>query len=171
MIDRLLDFLLSVFERIVPVIIVKEYDQAALFRFGKFLRILGPGMHFKIPVFDDPDVHTVVPTTLQLPAQSVTTKDGRQVVVKAVVKYSIADLEVFAVKAFDAKDALSDRTCGIVFRTIRSKTWDETHDTDMNPEITKEARREAKRWGIAVEEVTIVSYQQMRSLRIISEKE
>lgn len=168
MFDKLIDFLLSVFDRIMPVVIVKQYEEAALFRFGKYLRIMGPGIHFKIPIFDDPELHTVVVTTLDLPPQSVTTLDGQAAVVHAMVKYEISSLEVFAVKVYDARAALRDQTCGIIFDVIRRKTWDETHAMDMNTEITRDARKAAKAWGISVKEVTIMSYQKMMSLRLIS---
>jgi regulator of protease activity HflC (stomatin/prohibitin superfamily) len=111
MFDKLIDFIIEFIDQILPVIVIKEYDEGAFFRFGKYKKIIGPGLHFKIPFIDSVDTHTVVTTTMTLPAQSVVTKDGVSVVIKAQIKYEIEDLSVFAVKVYDAIYAIYDMTC------------------------------------------------------------
>lgn len=169
MFDRLFDILYALLDKIIPLVIVKDYHRVALFRFGKFRKVLGPGVHFKIPFFDDPDFYVVATTTLTLPVQSVVTKDGESIVVKGAIKYQVTDVEVFGVKVTDAKDALSDMTCGIIFDTIKSLTWQEAYEGDINSVITKKAKSEAKRWGVTIEKVTVTDLSKMRSLRLFNE--
>jgi len=169
MLDRLIDFLLSMWERLSPVYVVKEYEQALLFRAGRYKAIKGPGLHLKIPAFDDVDVYAVVTTTLSLPPQSVTTKDGIGVVAKAVVKYRISDLSVFGVQVADQIDALSDTTCGIIMGAVEQVTWEELRTLDIGGQVTKKARAEAKKWGVYVDAVTFTDKAQMRSLRLFTD--
>jgi len=169
MFDKLIDFLIEFIDQILPVTIIKEYNKGAFFRLGKFKKIIHPGLHFKIPFLDNVDIHTVVTTTMTLPAQSVVTKDGLSVVIKAQIKYDIEDLSIFAVKVYDAIDAISDMTCGIIFQTIKNKTYQEACTIDLNKTITNNARKEAKQWGINIETITITDFSQMRSIRLFNE--
>jgi regulator of protease activity HflC (stomatin/prohibitin superfamily) len=169
MFDKLIDFIIEFIDQILPVVIIKEYDKGAFFRFGKYKKIIGPGLHFKIPFIDSIDNHTVVTTTMTLPAQSVVTKDGISVVIKAQIKYEIEDLSVFAVKVYDAIDAISDMTCGIIFQNIKNKTYQEACTSDLNKLITSGAKREAKQWGINIEKITVTDFSQMRSIRLFNE--
>jgi regulator of protease activity HflC (stomatin/prohibitin superfamily) len=97
------------------------------------------------------------------------TKDGVSVVIKAQIKYEIEDLSVFAVKVYDAIDAISDMTCGIIFQTIKNKTYQEACTSDLNKLITSGAKREAKQWGINIEKITVTDFSQMRSIRLFNE--
>lgn len=171
MLDKLIDFLLNIIDQLIPIKIIYEYQSGILFRFGKFKRILNSGLHWKIPWFDDIDVHGIATTTLLLPAQSLTTKDGKSVVIKAQIKYKISDIQTFGVEIYDGHDALSDVTCGVIASCIQSKTWDELMEmiAELNSMITKEAKKEAKLWGIEVKKVTITDYAQMYSLRLFNE--
>ncbi len=170
MFDKLIDFVIQFLDRLMPVFIVKQYEGGAFFRAGKFKGVKGPGLHWKIPLVDDVDVYAVVTTTLTLPVQSATTKDGLCVVAKAVVKYKIVDLAVFAVEVADQIDALSDTTCGIILSAIEQHTWEDGRALDIDAIVTKKARAEVKKWGVHIEGVTFTDLSQMRSIRLFNEQ-
>lgn len=169
LLDKLIEVLLQFLDRILPAYVVKQYQAAVHFRWGRFLKVTGPGLHWKIPIADDVDHHLVATTTLTLPAQSVTTIDGVSVVVKAHVKYAVTDVAVYGTAVTDAIDALSDVTCGIIHEAMRELTWDNARATDLSSRFTKDAKREAKQWGISVSRVTVTDLAQMRSIRLFNE--
>lgn len=168
MLDKLIEFLLNVIEHVIPLKILKEYQQGVLFRFGRFNKELGPGVHFKIPFLDTIEEYPVVYTTITLPPQSIITKDGISVVIRGHIKYKIEDIKIFAVDVYDAIDALSDMTGGVIYDEIISKTWEEAYNTNLQQILTKKARVEAKKWGIHVDKVTITDFSKMMSLRLFS---
>ena len=47
MFDKLIDFIIDFIDQIIPVKVLKEYQQGVLFRFGKFKKILKVGIHLK----------------------------------------------------------------------------------------------------------------------------
>ncbi len=169
MLDKLVDLLIQFADRALPAVIVKQYQEAVHFRFGRLHRTLGPGLHWKIPFADDVDAYPVVTTTLPLPAQSVTTRDGVSVVVKAHVKYAVTDVSVYGVSVYDAVAALSDVTSGIIHDCIRDMDWEESRRSDLSAVVTPRATAEAARWGIALDRVTVTDYAQMRSIRLFNE--
>jgi regulator of protease activity HflC (stomatin/prohibitin superfamily) len=169
MFDKLIEFLLNIIEDILPVYFVKQYDNGILLRMGKFIKVLKPGLTFKIPFLDKIETTTIVTTTLSVPTQSVITKDKKQLVVKGVVKYNIFDVELFILTVYDATDAISDITQAIIKEQISLRSFDQCTESDFDNTITKKLRVEVKKWGIEVERVTLTDMGQIKSLRLFNE--
>lgn len=168
MFDKLLDFIISIWDKLTFFQIVKQYQQGAWLRFGKLRKVVGPGIYFKIPVLDEIDCYHVLTTAMTLDAQSVTTKDEKEVVAKGIIKYKIADLSKQFTDVYDAVDAISDVSMGIIKNIISKKNWEECKEENLDNEITKKVRTEAKKWGIEVEAVTLSDLSRMRSFRFLT---
>jgi regulator of protease activity HflC (stomatin/prohibitin superfamily) len=169
MFDKLIEIISNWWLQITTVIIVRDYEEAVLLRFGKFKSVLKPGMHFKIPMFDEVIDQHVVVTTLSLDAQSLYTKDKQNIVVKAVIKYKISDVKVFLLEIYDAQDALSDMSQGIIKNVIMSMSMDECTDSELDNTLTKKVRVEARKWGVEVQQVTLTDLAPIRSYRLIND--
>ena len=167
--EKILEFLLSIINDVLPFYTVKQYEMGVILRGGKFLRVTNPGFHFKIPFFDDVIKSVVVVTTLTIPVQSITTKDNKDVVIKSVVKYTIDDIKSFTLNVYDAIDAISDTTQAIIKEQITTKTWEQCRNPNVDNEITKKLRTEVKRWGINIEKVTLTDIGIIRSIRLFNE--
>lgn len=168
MFDKIIDFIISIWDKLTFFQIVKQYQQGAWLRFGKLRKIVGPGLYFKIPLLDEIDCYHVLTTAMTLDAQSVTTKDEKEVVAKGIIKYKIADLSKQFTDVYDAVDAISDVSMGIIKNIISKKTWEECKEENLDNEITKKVRTEAKKWGIEVEAVTLSDLSRMRSFRFLT---
>lgn len=168
MFDKIIDFIISIWDKLTFFQIVKQYQQGAWLRFGKLRKIVGPGLYFKIPLLDEIDCYHVLTTAMTLDAQSVTTKDEKEVVAKGIIKYKIADLSKQFTDVYDAVDAISDVSMGIIKNIISKKTWEECKEEGLDNEITKKVRTEAKKWGIEVEAVTLSDLSRMRSFRFLT---
>ena len=88
---------------------------------------------------------------------------------QGIIKYRIVDIKTFALEVWDAIDAISDMTQGIIFDIIKNRTWDELQHDDLKNQITKKARWEAKRWGIEIETVTLSDLAKIRSIRLLND--
>lgn len=169
MFDKLIDWLISIWGQFVPYTIVNQQNKGLRLRFGKYHEVIDPGIHFKIPFFDEIFDQHVLWTTYSMPAQSLTTKDGKDIVVKGIIKYRIIDFKTYTLEVYDATDAISDMTQGIIFDIIKEKTWDELQNSDLKPIITRKVRNEAKRWGIEVETVTLSDLAKIKSIRLLND--
>lgn len=169
MFDKIVEILNSWWNHILPVTIVSHYQEAVLLRMGKFKTVLKPGMHFKIPFFDEVLDQYVVVTTLSLPAQSLYTKDRQNIVAKGVIKYKISDVKTFLLEVYDAKDALSDMTTAIIKQIITDLSLEECLNSDIDNTLTKKARVEAKKWGVEIQQVTLTDLAPIKSYRLISD--
>jgi regulator of protease activity HflC (stomatin/prohibitin superfamily) len=169
MFDKLVDWLITIWDSFVPYVIINQQNKGLRLRFGKYHEILEPGIHFKVPFFDGVFEQHVMWTTHSMPSQSLTTKDSKDVVVKGIIKYRIADYKTYTLEVWDATDAISDMTQGIIFDIVKNKTWDELQHEDLKNSITKKARLEAKRWGIEIETVTLSDLAKIRSIRLLND--
>jgi regulator of protease activity HflC (stomatin/prohibitin superfamily) len=169
MFDKLIEIITNWWLQLTPIIIIRDYEEAVLLRFGKFKTVLKPGMHFKIPLFDEVIDQHVVVTTLSLDAQSLYTLDKQNIVVKGVIKYKISDVKTFLLEVYDAQDALSDMSSSIIKNVIMSMTLDECTDSELDNTLTKKVRVEARKWGVEVQQVTLTDLAPIRSFRFIND--
>jgi len=169
MFDKLIEFLLNIIEDILPVFFVKQYDNGILLRMGKFVRVVKPGIVFKIPFLDKVETTTIVTTTLSVATQSVITKDKKQLVVKSVVKYKVSDVELFMLNVYDATDAIADITQAIIKEQLSQRNFDDCIENDFDNTVTKKLRVEVRKWGIEVDRVTLTDIGQIKSLRLFNE--
>lgn len=169
MFDKLVELLTNWWIEIKPLVIIRDYEEAVMLRFGVFKKVLKPGLHFKIPMFDEVIDQHVVVTTLSLDAQSLYTLDKQNIVVKGVIKYKISDVKTFLLEVYDAQDALSDMSQSIIKNVIMSMTMDECTDTELDNTLTKKVRVEARKWGVEVQQVTLTDLAPIRSFRFIND--
>jgi len=169
MFDKLVDVIVEWIKEIVPFVIVPQYEDGIILRFGKYYKTMSPGIYFKLPFFDEILTYHTVMTTLALPSQSLYTLDKQNVVVKGVVKYSITDVKTFLLEVYDAQDAISDMAQGIIKNIIISKTLEECTHTDIDSNLTKKVRSEIKKWGVDIQQVTLTDVAPIRSIRLIND--
>lgn len=149
---------------------VKPYEAAIHYRCGKVRRVVGPGMWWRLPIIDLIEVHQITTTTLSIPAQSLITKDKKQIVAKSMVKYNISDIKDFYLNVADPVDAISDVTQGIIKEQVMNRTWDECTDNQLDNVITRKVRNEVKKWGFDVEKVTLTDIGLIKSFRLFNEQ-
>jgi len=165
-ISPIIDLVKEFYYMLVPFCIVEEYNHAIVLRFGKFRRELEPGFHWKIPIGDNVLETRKTTTTWNVRPQTLTTKDGHNVVISAVIKYQVMDPKVFLLSVENAVDAIGDLTQGKLKELIVNRTWEECKRI-KDSEIKRKVESEAKDWGIKIHLVTITDLAITRSIRLI----
>ncbi len=167
MFDKLFDLVVHFMEELKPIVVIDPYQKGLRLRLGKSKGVLNSGWHWRIPFADNVIVQMVATTTIPLPEQTVTTKDNMSIVVRSVIKYEVSDVEKFTIDVYDAKDAMSDMTLGIIRDIFITKNWAECNDPEISKAITIKARAEADRWGLKINKVTLTDLGLMKSIRLI----
>lgn len=168
MLDKLVDIALAFGQNLIPCTVVDHYEKGVMLRFGKFRKVCEPGFHWKAPFIDKVLTQTVVPTTMNLGSQSLTTLDGKTVVVAAVVKYKITDIETLLLEVYDAVDAIGDMTQAIIKECVMQKNWADLQGTEIDDLITEKSKKEAKKWGLGIIRVTLTDVGIIRSIRLFN---
>lgn len=169
MLDKLFEFLKSQINNILPFTVVYQYNKAVRLRFGKFNQVLEPGFYWKIPYIDTIISEQSVDTTMLLPAQSVITKDRKEIVVKGCIGYKIDNIGKFICNVWDTRGALADKTCSIIKETISFCDFIDCMGNNLDYVLTKTISKQVKKYGIKINFVSLVDITESKSIRLFNE--
>ena len=141
---------MSIFREIAAVLgnlfrwwfVVAPWEQAIRVRLGKHTKLLGAGVHFRIPYLDKVYVHTTRKRLVHTSAQTLTTKDGKHVTIAGSLGYSIADLLKMYDTLHQPKDTIVQELMGEISSFIV------THDLDACAPSVIEQQVNDRRGGL-----------------------
>jgi len=167
MLDRLVDLLVRFGMDALPFVIIEQWNGAVQLRCGKFIKVLSPGIHFKIPFFDNVIETPVITQSVNLPSQTLTTLDEQSIVLKSIIRYKVSNVRTYLLGVMHANDVLIDTTQGMIRDVVELTTWEDL--VDVNETITDKVKEYVVRWGIEVEAVTITDLGIVKSFRIFGD--
>jgi len=162
------DLLVRFGRDMLPFVIIEQWNGAVQLRCGKFIKVLSPGIHFKIPFFDSIIECPVITQSVNLPSQTLTTLDDESIVLKSIIRYKVSNIRTYLLGVMHANDVLIDTTQGMIRDVVELTTWNDL--VDVNETITNEVKEYVVRWGIEVEAVTITDLGIVKSFRIFGDE-
>lgn len=167
MLDKLLDFIVSIWNDLIPIAVLNSYTGAVQIRLGKTLRVLeGGGWYWKIP-FADYILHdVVVPRTERLTGLATTTSDGKAIGFDAVVTYRISDIQKALLEVHDLKDAIADSCAGIIGTELNNAAWADIIHGNTVDALTKACRARGRKWGVEIQLVQLTGVAPVKNLRV-----
>ena len=147
--------------------IIFEYKRALKFRFGKYVKILKPGIRWIIPIVETIQVVDIRVITINIVSQEVMTEDNVPCSIDGVVFFKIYDpekavleVEEFAFAITQLSQAALRDVCGKVeLDTILSKR------EEMGKNIKHIVEGETHEWGIEIIDVKIKDIQLPENMR------
>lgn len=167
MIEKLIELAAQGWNWLTPFVIVVASQNAGVLRFGRYHRTLAPGFHWKWPLVEEANTQNTCVTTLRLPPQTLTTKDFKVVVVAAIVKYQVKDIEPFITEIWDQTDVLADVTMGAVRKVVSAQAYADLIENPPEATVLDLVRKEVNRYGFKVERVTFTDLAEVFSVRLI----
>ena len=167
MFDKLIDFLIQFGKDLLPFVIVEQWNGAVHLRFGKFIAVRNPGIHFKLPFLDSIIETPVITQSVNLPAQTLTTLDEQGIVLKAIIRYRVNGVKEYLLGVMHANDVLIDTTQGMIRDIVEVTNWEDL--VNVNQTITNEVKEYVQKWGIEVEAITITDLAIVKTFRILGD--
>lgn len=136
---------------------VDEFEKGIRFNFGKFQKILEPGWHLVIPIFQQYRKIDVRVKVVDVPEQDAITKDNVSIKINAVLYYNIFD----AKKAMLSVESFHYATTQLAQTTMRnlvgSVTLDEllTDRERISNEICVIVDKATDEWGVKIQNVEL----------------
>lgn len=125
------------------IFIIDPAEQAAILRFGKYIKTVGPGPHW-IPRFISSKIVLNVDRVSDYSyAAQMLTKDENLVSVALAVQYRIGDLEAYLFNVSDPEESLQQATSSALRQVVGTTTLDQ---------IITEGR---DAWGISVQDFLV----------------
>jgi regulator of protease activity HflC (stomatin/prohibitin superfamily) len=139
-------------------VIVPEYQRVVFFRFGRVTsKARGPGLIFKMPIRDRVVKVNLRVEVVDIPSQSVITKDNVTIQVDAVVYFQVVD-PIRAVIGVDNFRFASQRIAMTSLRSIVGRYELDSlleHREGVNSELRSTIARHTTEWGVEVRQVEI----------------
>jgi regulator of protease activity HflC (stomatin/prohibitin superfamily) len=142
----------------VVFVIIPEYQRVVFFRFGRVSsKAKGPGLVFKMPIRDRIVKVNLRVEVVDIPSQSVITKDNVTIQVDAVVYFQVID-PIRAVIGVDNFRFASQRIAMTSLRSIVGRYELDSlleHREGVNSELRSTIARHTTEWGVEVRQVEI----------------
>ena len=137
--------------------ILREYERAVVFTFGRFTGVRGPGLIVIIPLVQQIERVTLRIYVMDVPSQDVISRDNVSVKVNAVLYFRVIDPERAIIQVGDFHEATS-QLAQTTLRSVLGK-----HDLDemlqerdqLNKDIQQILDEQTEAWGIKVANVEI----------------
>lgn len=144
---------------ILPMIIkiLREYERAVVFTFGRFTSVKGPGLIIIIPLvqkIERVDLRTIV---MDVPSQDVISRDNVSVKVNAVVYFRVINPEYAIIQVENYHDATSQLAQTTLRSVLGQHELDEmlAEREKLNKDIQQILDQQTDAWGIKVANVEI----------------
>ena len=144
---------------IIPMIfkVMREYERAVVFTFGRFTSVKGPGLIVIIPLVQQIERVELRTVVMDVPSQDVISRDNVSVKVNAVVYFRVIDPE----RAIIQVENFHNATSQLAQTTLRSVLGQ--HELDemlaerdkLNVDIQEILDKHTDAWGIKVANVEI----------------
>jgi regulator of protease activity HflC (stomatin/prohibitin superfamily) len=163
---RLLDNLRELW----PVKIIHSYERGVRFKMGQVTEPqLMPGWYLFWPFFWSIYEVSVVEDVLDLPSQSITTKDGKMVTFSANVSYEVTDAVALWTEVQDFEVNLARVACGHLALKVREWEWIELQakQKELESSLKGTLTTRVKSWGVRVLECRLTDFVQAKQIRLV----
>ena len=165
--DQPLYFLLLVLAALIVLytqspkffLVLQEYERAVVYRFGRFAKVGGPGWLVLIPFVDSATKADLRVQVLEIPMQTVVTRDNIKLTVDAIIYLHVTDSKKAIINVEDYKDA-SVSFIQANLRDVMGKMLLEqviSNIDQINVNLNRNLSKTAYNWGIEVDKIEIQS--------------
>ena len=144
---------------IVPMIfkVMREYERAVVFTFGRFTSVKGPGLIIIIPLVQQIERVQLRTIVMDVPSQDVISQDNVSVKVNAVVYFRVIDPERAIIQVENYYAATSQLAQTTLRSVLGQHELDEmlSERDKLNHDIQEILDKQTDAWGIKVANVEI----------------
>lgn len=163
------DLLEWIVDWIPRVEICRATHRGVKFVCGKHVKEINPGLYVYWPQTTECVVIPVVRQSVNLPPQTLTTKDGFSVLVSPVLIYEIDDIRKALADSYDVDDTITEIGGLAVVDAVASRTFEEIREnltTKVKKDITDKSRLLLAPFGVKVKVGLLSDFAKCRVIRI-----
>ncbi|PGB43322.1 SPFH domain-containing protein, partial [Bacillus wiedmannii] len=154
--------------------IIPQQKVGVVERFGKFQRIMEPGLNLLIPIVDRVRVyHDLRIQQTNVPPQKVITKDNVQVEIDTIIFYQIVEPELATYGISNYEYGVRNITSATMRQIIGKMELDETLSgrEKISTEIRLALDEATEKWGVRIERVEVVDINPPKDVQASMEKQ
>lgn len=165
--EKIVDMLIGFIGMFRFFTVVDAFENGVKLRWGKYVKTVKPGFRWQLPLgIDEILTVNVVTDPVVVGPQSLTTKDGKSVVILAIVTWKTFDARKVLLEVDGAESALVDVSCGYIHEQVAAHTWATIRTPEFPNSLKKHIQKQARKWGISVTNVQFSDCSLSRSYRL-----
>ena len=152
------------------LLIVRATERGVKWVCGKKVVAMLPGLHFYWPVVTEFTIRVVARQTLNMPAQTLITKDKKQVVVTGMVVYNVNDIvKAIGEQSWDVDNTVGDLAQAAIVSVVTTTNFDELSKLNdhMIDKLTNATRKKLKKFGVYIEKCFLTDFCTTKVVRIV----
>lgn len=161
--NKILEYLLE----LLPVWLIFADEGGIFLRGGRYRATLKPGIYFKIPLLDRIWTIKVIEQTVNLPNQSVTTRDGKTLAVSGAVRYEIEDAKKALLSIYNYDTSIQNIAMATIASVISRTPYSDCKYDFIAQEAFEELQAEAEGWGIEIDDVWLTDLVVHKAYRLM----
>lgn len=123
---------------------------------GNRVKAIGPGWWWYWPLIQQIEWCIIVSQVLDLPPQTVFTRDRKQVTISLTARFSVQDAAKAILAVHDYDQALQNVTRGAIAAYVNKHTLEECADIQgLMAQAEKVVQREVRGWGLKIERIYV----------------
>ena len=147
--------------------LIQPWEQGIRVRLGKHRKLLGPGVHLAVPFIDEIFNQNIRMHVNDVEPQTLTTKDGRVLVVSLTLGYTVVDMLKLYQSVEKPADALAALTVSEVAQVVGTHSVAEL--TPALIEKTVLRKLQELKWGIKLELMRVTDYAYVKVYRLMGD--
>ena len=167
-VDTEIEFLEYIFNAFKIWVIVQKWESGLRVRKGKRIKLLKPGLHFKIPYFDSVYVQEVRLRIVSMPTQTITTKDGLTITLSAAIGYSITDIQKLYLTLFHPETTIKNMAMSYISDYISNNNYKDINLADIETSTNEHLKK--LDYGIDFSYLKLTNFAQVRTYRLIQDR-
>ena len=136
---------------------INEYERGVKFSLGKFKKILEPGWHIILPIFESFEKTDIRVKVVDVPEQDAITKDNVTIKINAVLYFHIFDAKKSLISVQNCTYAVTQLAQTTMRNLVGSVTLDEllTDRERISNEICLIVDKATDEWGVKIQNVEL----------------
>jgi len=149
-------------------VIIRATERGVKWSLWREPQEMSPGIRFYWPLITDIEVTVVARQTINLPTQSLMTRDGQTVVAGGVIIYKISDIiQAIGKQNWSPEDTAADITQAAIVEVLAGRNCDNIL-SNINGEVEKQltdiCRKQLRQFGVYVNRAALVDFSTVTQL-------
>ncbi len=166
MLAQLFQFIAQFWRLLLPWVVRDTEQVGFVRRLGVPQRDLKPGLNWKWPLLESPEVESGRAWPQILDPQSLRTIDGVQVVVRISVTCRIVDAQKYFLSVEDGRGNIQDVAGGELADVVQGATADDVQSGRVLKPVLTKVRKRACEWGMRAISVKFIDASESTSYRL-----
>jgi len=161
---KLTEFLLNV----PPYGIIYPNEGGVFLRGGHYKNTLTDGFFWKWPLYDSIQKCIITTQVINLPNQSVTTKDGHIIAVSGAIEYSISDARKALLCIYDYDTSLQNLGMAFICHYLNRQSLKTCGVNDLEKDVLRGLRGKVEDWGLCISKFWVTDFAEHKVYRIMA---